>query len=290
MLVLLCLLPLVQGVIVSLSLKNYLFEPPFQIDFVDPLTGKSTKIANLSTDARPLCAALRNDNTIVYGAVFSTKESCLINVDLSTGKIQEGQRYPSYFFTNLAFDTVTNQTFVTSSGTSNSLFELLRNQTLRKIVDFPEFFYSDISTYSSSKHVFFLLAGSGTPSVSKLLAVGTVGAQEGKTLYNVPVALGVNSLAFDDTLGVLYAWGYDDTYRAILVSLDFTTGKILKTFFESSTLFASPAVCINKEGTTIYSSMYDKPHNASVFLTLELSESKATLVPAERYAMTMSLQ
>lgn len=262
----------------------------YQIGLADPLTGKFTKIANLSTDGHPADgSALRNDNTVVYGARYSDSQSSLNIVDLSTGKIQEGQRYPSYFFTNIAFDKVTKQTFVTSTVTPDSLlFEFLPDQTLRKMAQFKTPFYSS-SAYSSSKHLFFLLTGGS--GAEQLLAVSTVGPQEGTAIYDVQLgSLGLENLVFDDTLGVLYVWGYTNAFRTTLMSLDYTTGKPIQPFYSTTFLSSVFACTINKEGTVIYSSLNDPPNDGSVLLTVELGPNNSTRVQAERYAMTLSFQ
>lgn len=290
-LLLFLLLTLVQGKIVSIATKSVVREPPYELDSLDPLTGQFTKIVDLGAD-EPGDATLRNDNTIVYSTLLGT-ETGLTTVDLSTGKIQVGRHFDELLINGVAFDKVTNQTFVTAfnmTSARNQLMEvLLPNLTLRKMAEVTGIL--DRNAYSSSKHILFLIVESGTPFVSYLAAVGTVGAQEGKVLSNVSVALALSTLVYDDTFGVLYAWAYDGSAQnGIVVSLDYTTGKVLKTLFHATPLSTGPA-CINSAGSTLYSFLRDdRASNQSVIHSLDLSSGKATQVPATHHVMTLSCQ
>lgn len=117
--VLALLLPVVcQGTkLISLATKQS--PGPFEVDTVDPVTGQFTELVDLGADSIPLCGALRNDNTFVYGTLFTDFTNCLVTVDLSTGKVQRGPRYQLWFF-NVGFDSMTNQTFVLASSSSSS--------------------------------------------------------------------------------------------------------------------------------------------------------------------------
>lgn len=292
LLVLSLLIPLVQGTILSIATQNPNSEPPlFEIDTVDPLTGKFTKIVDLPPDGIPAnCVALRNDNTLVYCTEFNasskTGGSCLTTVDLSTKQIQQGQRYTNFWFVDLGFDKVTNQTFTLGfNGSTNDyhVYEVLPNQTLRDMVLVPRPQFVGAGTYSSSKHIFFL-------NMDLLVAVGTVGEQAGKILYAVDVSsVIVENLVYDDTFGMLYAWAYDYANRAtLLVSLDYTTGKLTNTFYTSITQHFGLPVCVDKTGYAIYTFLVDQPGNRSVIL--DLSGLKASKAPADRFALTMSCQ
>lgn len=286
-----CLFPLMEGAIVGISMTTH--SEPFEVDLVDPLTGEFKKIVDLGADLEPTCGVSRSDNTIVYGATFpntTNLQGCLNIVDLSTGKIQQGQRYTSLWFSNIAFDRVTNQTFVISAVdySTSALQELLPDQTLRTIVD-PLPFFLQASAYSSSKHMFFLVMKGQDPSVRQLLVLGTVGEQEGKTLFLVPVDLLIYALVYDDTHDVLYAWGLAGPGVVVLASVDYTTGTILKTFTKSSTLSFAKAACINKEGTAIYSSMYLRSED-TVIHSMDLSSGNSTEVPTSRAAIMMDFQ
>lgn len=160
----LLLLPLVQGTtIVGISTKDIKSQPPYEIDLVDPLTGNCVKVAD--GDALPPDdALLQQSQMLVYSTTTSSLDGSLTTVDLTTGKSQKGPVYPRLSFTNLAFDEVTNQTFVvvfnTTGVNTSQLCELLPDQSLRKMGDeLPGIIYA--GTYSSSKHVFFLVMGYG---------------------------------------------------------------------------------------------------------------------------------
>lgn len=285
------LLPLVQGTILSIATQNPNSEPPlFEIDTVDPLTGKFTKIVDLAPDGTPAnCVALRNDNTLVYCTEFNASKaggSCLTTVDLSTKQIQQGQRYTNFWFVDLGFDKVTNQTFTLGfNGSTNDyhVYEVLPNQTLRDLVLVPRPQFAGAGTYSSSKHIFFL-------NMDLLVAVGTVGEQAGKILYTVDVSsVIVENLVYDDTFGVLYAWAYDYAdHVTLLVSLDYTTGKLTNTFYTSTTQHFGLPACVDKTGYVIYTFLVDQPSNHSTILAL--SDDKPSEAPAGGFALTMSCQ
>lgn len=293
-LLLLLLLPLVEGAIVSITVStDFKPTPSYEIDYLDPLTGQFTKIADavFPQDGVPTCGVLRDDNTVVSGTQFPNLDACLTTVYLSTGVIETGRHYPASYFNNVAYDKVTKQTFVTvlSNNDIHGLYELLPGQALRKMNDFPVEELTDTSAYSSSKHFFFLVKPNGKLN-DTLFAVSTVGAQEGQTIYNVSV-LGISmfALVYDDAFGVLYLWGASPTNPATLMSVDFTTGVILKTFYRSSFVAAANA-CVNKEGTMIYSTVYT-PMSTAVIHSLELSSGNFTQVFMKgRTARTMDFQ
>lgn len=290
---LLCLLlSPVQGGIVSLSAENYLEQPPYQLDSVDPLTGKFTNITDLDDPSYPMptCSAVQNNNTIVYCNVFPGNfSSSLVTMDLSTGKIiQVSKPYRWLSFFSIAFDKVTHQTFAIGVNLTviSTLYEVLPDQTLREMAVIPG---ANFGTFSSSKHIFFLaMTPFIKPFTKHVVAMGTSGQQEGKILYNVSVDFWIHSMVFDDTFDVLYVWGSNATHHAILVSLDYTTGKFLKTFVESTTLFAGPICTINAEGSTLYSFLYDQNSNHSVIHSVDLASGKTSQAPAKRFAMTMN--
>lgn len=284
------LLPLAQGTILSLSASSYPMGAPFELDVVNPTTGQFTKIADLASDGSPTCSTLRNDNTLVYGKLFSPSiQSSLVTMDVATGKVI--QETPSALaYNTIEFDKVTSQTFVTAYDKTtdrNSLFELLPNQTLRKRMgDIPSVFFG-VSAYSSSEQLLFLATEGGKPNVNSVLVLGL---KQERIVYNVSVPFRITDLVYDDKFGVLYAWGFDSAQRAIFVSLDYTTGQILKTFIQSTSLFDGRA-CIDDAGATVYSSLLVRPSNTSVIHTLDLSSGKASQVATTgRFAVTMSFQ
>lgn len=81
------LLPLAQGQkIVGIASKRPNLGPPFELDFLDQLTGQYTKLADLGTDGAPVanCGVLRDSNTVVYCTVFSSPDpnyGCLTTAD-----------------------------------------------------------------------------------------------------------------------------------------------------------------------------------------------------------------
>lgn len=272
---LLCsLLPLVQGTIMALTTF-------FGIDTVNPRTGEFKQIVELDPDyLAPI--VFRSDNTAVLGAALAKMVGCLVTVDLSTGKIHEGQHYPDFNFDSLAFDKLTGQTFVivynkTNASGVSQLYELLPDQSLREICDIPTS-GTFARTYSSSKHVFFV-----APEVDRLLTI-----YQGTILYDVPLPFEVRSMVHDDTSGVLYVWGGNSTHRAIFVSLDYTTGAPIRTVYESA--LSAGAVCIDKAGTVAYSSMMDEESVQFMIQTLHLSSGKASEVTTDRYAFALSEQ
>lgn len=286
------LLPLVQAFssILSISADTGKYVPPYELDWVDPLTGEFTKIVDLAPDGNALnfSSALQHNKTFVYTKSFSSPISgCLTTVDLSTKQIQDGQRYPNIWFTNIAFDNVTNQTFVIGlnhTTNRNSLFEVLSSPSpaLREMIVIPGEVLVATSTYSSSKHLFFVATQTGKPNVRNLIGVDTRGG--GKVISNITIPLAFTALTYDDTFGVFYAWGYDSTGNVNLVSLDFASGNILKSFYNFTTPGASLS-CINKEGTVDFSSWATS--YTSIF-ALWLYHAEASSVPADRNVLTLN--
>lgn len=261
-----------------------------EIDTVDPRTGQFTQIVALDPNYLGPIVFRKNDNTAMLAPVLPSLESYLVTVNLLTGKTQEGPHRPDLFFICLAFDNSTSQTFALVVNTTGVLFsqlyEIFPNQTLRKMsLPIPGLSGQNSSTYSSSKHVFFFVPA----DANRLLSVLTVGDREGTILYNVSLAFQIQSMAFDDTFGVLYAWGANSTHRTIFMSVDYTTGNPIKTFFVSSTLSAGEA-CVDKSGTVAYSSLLDESTGVFVIHTLDLSSGKAAQVPTDRLVMALTCQ
>lgn len=283
----------------TISTETTIPEPPYEIAIMDPLTGRSKMIVDLG-DTSPTCG-LQNDNTFVYGTLDSLEAFFfLTTVDLSTGETQEGKHYPDVWFTNIGFFDQNNKaskTFVIGASLIitadrfKTLYELLPDQTLREIAMIPSEL-NGIGTYSPSKQMFFLvsLEKGEEPFVSSVLAVSTAKDSEGKVLFNVSAPLYISTLVHDDTLGVLYAWGFDFSRNALLVSLDFTSGKILRTFFQSTALFAGPACAVNKEGSSLYASLKDLRSSRAVIVTVDLNGGNATQVFSDRFVRMMSFE
>lgn len=281
MVALLCflLLPLVQGTMLAFSATSLSNAPPYELNSLDPLTGKFEHIAELGND-EPACGVLLYGDTVVYSLDRTGPEDHLNTVSLPSGQVVVGKSYPGFNFFNLGFDVATNRSFVYAYNSTQSqsyLFELLPNQTLRAMVPLMGT-NSFEGTYSSSMHLFFAVT-------DRLQVVSTV---HEKLLYSVPIALSEPcTLVYDDTAGVLYAWSYDNTRSAFLVSLDYTTGNIIGIVFESSTLSTGPAervpTCINKGA--IYTILLGP--TSPVIHVLDLSTGNATQTPIDRYTMTL---
>lgn len=193
------------------------------------------------------------------------------------------------YFTNLAFDNVTNKTFVTAFNTTANysyIFELLPDQSLRKLVDLPWEFSN--GAYSSSRHIFFLVL-SIKPAMNHLLSVSTEEAREGKVLYNVAVAFEILSFAFHDPTGVVYAWGTDpSTNEAGLFGVDFTSGSFVKALSQVFPLDVGLNSCLNKQENLLYTFMYDIPTNQSVIVTADLGSGTSAEVSVDRRFLTMN--
>lgn len=290
------LLPLVQAFsnILSISAERGKLAPPYELDWLDPFAGEFTKIVDLAPegDASKFSSVWRNDNTFMYTKSFSSPISgCLTTVDLSTTQIQDGQRYPNIWFTNIAFDNVTNQTFVIGlnhTTNRNSLFEVLSSPSpaLREMIVIPGEVLVATSTYSSSKHLFFVATQTGKPNVRNLIGVDTSGG--GKVISNITIPLAFTALMYDDTFGVFYAWGYDSAGAVNLMSLDFASGNILKSFYNASTPGNNVALsCVNKEGVTAYSS-WEAADNYTSIYCIWLNRLASSQEPADRKALTLS--
>jgi len=168
------------------------------------------------------------------------------------------------------------------------MFEL-KNETLRQVLQLPGIVQVAINAYSSSKHIFFLTVQVEEPDFgNNVLAVSTVG--QGKVLSNVWVDQGLEAMAYDDVKGILYAWGADENFAGILMSLDYMTGKPIRKIYQSVTLSANGGTAtINPTGTMMYSSLLKyQEQNKPVFHILNLSSGNASTIGTNLYLLSMS--
>lgn len=291
------LLPLLaNGVIIGVASQTQI---DFEIDSMD-VNGNHTKILDLEHVST--AATLRNDNTLVYctevlsssgGGDATTGYSFLSTVDLATKQTKKGPHFHHLYFGNLEFDKLTAQTFTIAFNASTnltSMFEVLSDGTLMEMLQISASGDLDPdvpSTYSSSKHIFFLAAANwsiGAPQ--NLLAMSTVG--QPKILYNVSIPVWISSMAFDDIAGVLYLLGTSST-ATILFSLDYTSGQPIRTFYQT-TAFDPDNVCINSAGTELYSTLYDLKKKHPVLHTLQVATGNFTIININRYFLTMNFQ
>lgn len=288
---LLCLLlsPLVQGMIVGLSTCDSA-NGPFSLDIVDPRKGNFKKIADVA-DGISGTSALRDESTVLFSTVLASPfRSYLTALDINTRDTQQVGPFPNLWFVSIGIDKVTEQTFVLALSMTEKtdflLYEFLADQTLREMIELPGNDYGFLNAYSSSKHIFFVFTTTTTrEESSNVLAVDT--AEQGKILYNVSVGFSIQSMVYDDTADVLYVWGADSTRTAMLVSVDYTTGETLETFFASDT-FTAGAACINEADKIIYSTLIDRPSNRPTILSLELSSGYTNHTTASREPITLS--
>jgi len=289
-----CLLTCVQSLIISTATRSLESTSTFELDSVD-LNGKHTKIVEMDTvgGLLPNCGILRNDNTVAFCSLCPAPffaDSCLTSVDATTGKIIFEQHYP-LVIDNIGFDSVTNQTFINAYNETlkkNFMFEL-KNETLRQVLQLPGIVQVAINAYSSSKHIFFLTVQVEEPDFgNNVLAVSTVG--QGKVLSNVWVDQGLEAMAYDDVKGILYAWGADENFAGILMSLDYMTGKPIRKIYQSVTLSANGGTAtINPTGTMMYSSLLKyQEQNKPVFHILNLSSGNASTIGTNLYLLSMS--
>lgn len=269
-----------------LSLATDLQQTLLEIDSVNPSTGEFKQIVALDPNMNVGPGIIRSDNTALLSNLYPHGVGCLVTVDLSTGKIQQGKNYSNFVFNSLGFDKNTSQTFVVVSKqmSSSQLYELLPDQSLRAMIEIPGSGQQLASAYSSSKHIFFMVNADD----NNLISVSTVGSQQGTILYNVPLPFQVRSMAFDDTFGVLYIWGFSGP--TTLMSMDYTTGKPIKNFYESYELLAA-AMCIDKSGTVAYSSVLSSERGQQLLvLTLNLSSGQLDQALTSRFATAMNCQ
>lgn len=291
----LLLLPLVQGLtMVSLTTEIVKPPPPYhytnEIDFVDPATGECTEFFDLDDDILVGEAVLLDSNTLLYDTTDNNANAYLNTIDLKTKKTKKSHAIPRFFFTGLAFDKVTNQTFVAGynySAKSSLMYERLPDQSLRQFADMPWEINAD--TYSSSKHVFFFGVDQKTKS-SRLVTVGTVGAQEGKVLHNVAVAFNIVSLAYSEAKGLLYAWGSTTTgLGCTLYTLDPTTGAFTPVLSNPFDFYAGP-MAVDAEGKFLYNFLYDPDRGKAVIVKVDLDKATASQpVSTDSFLSTMSL-
>lgn len=164
----------------------------------------------------------------------------------------------------------------------NQLFEVLADQTLEEISDLTVGLAMTVA-YSSSEQILFYVP---RDSRSNLLSMD----QQGNILFDVPLAFEMRSMVFDDTSGVLYAWGVDpaETSHLMFMSVDYTTGQSIKTFYETHSLTAGPSTCIDEFGAVVYTSMWDKQKQQDVFLSLNLNTGSFTQAYTDHYAIALN--
>jgi len=106
-----------------------------------------------------------------------------------------------------------------------------------------------------------------------------VDTQNKKVLSSVVVPDGIEILLWDDMEGVLYAWVADETYAGVLVILDITTGKRVKTIVQFLNYSANGGTSLLIESSRlVYASLIDIANGDQlpVWVTVELTTGQST--------------
>lgn len=282
--------------IISTATQDLSSSSKFELDSVDYVTGKHTKIVDLDTVGGLINngGVLRNDGSVVFVSLCPAPfyaDSCLTSVDVKNhGKILWEHHFP-LVIDNIGYDKQSDQTFVNGynqTSKTNFVFEL-KNESLYEFLPLPGLVQVAINAFSSSKHIFFLTLQVETPKFgNNLIAIST--ESRGKVLSNVWVEQGLEAMVYDDVKGVLYTWGADSQYAGILMSLDYTSGKPIRHIYQSLPLSANGGTAtLSPDGALMFSSLLKyQEDERPVFHILNLTSGNASVIDTNLYLLSMS--
>jgi len=243
--------------------------------------GTATKVTNLTTVGGILpdtAAAIPN-----YGLLFlsisngGNEFATIINME---GNVTFHESFRDAVLTNAAYDIQTKQYFINSynSTVSTNYLAELYPQTgqLVQLLKISGIVQVDISSYSSSQHIFYLTLQTPDGAGNALIQVDT---QAKKLLSTVVVEDAIEILLWDDTSQLLYAWVADETYAGVLVILDLQTGKRAKTIVQFDNFSANGGTAvIDESAKMIYASLVDISNGdlEPVWATVDLTTGKST--------------
>jgi hypothetical protein len=243
--------------------------------------GTATKITNLTTVGGILpdtAAAVPNSGLLFLSIGNEGNEfATIINMK---GNVTFHESYRDAVLTNAAYDTQTKQFFINSYNSTvstNYLAELYTNTgQLVQLLKISGIVQVDISSYSSSQHIFYLTLQTPDGAGNALIQVDT---QAKKLLSTVVVEDAIEILLWDDTSQLLYAWVADETYAGVLVILDLQTGKRAKTIVQFDNFSANGGTAvIDESAKMIYASLVDISNGdlEPVWATVDLTTGKST--------------
>jgi len=244
--------------------------------------GTATKVTNLTTVGGILAnaaAAVPNSGLLFLSLINGRNESFATIINME-GNVTFHEIYRDAILSKPAYDTQTKQFFIISynpSVNTNYLDELYPNTgQLVQLLKISGIVNVDISSYSSSQHIFYLVILIPDGDRNALIQVDT---QAKKLLSTVVVEDAIEILLWDDTSQLLYAWVADETYAGVLVILDLQTGKRAKTIVQFDNFSANGGTAvIDESAKMIYASLVDISNGGlePVWATVDITTGKYT--------------
>lgn len=229
----------------------------------------------------PDAIAVLPNNIAVITTVAA--ENCLVWFSLTTGKVLQQKCSNILVFDNLeSFNSTLYFNAYNETLSKNFIYSTLATPSAPYNVVLPVPGVVQVAISTASPSLFFLTVQTGGGIGNALV---TIDVATRRILYTVNVDPGIEILVWSAERQCLLAWVATETYAAQLVQLDYTTGRVVRSWVSSVTLSANGGSSV-VVGDVVYASLLQYQNgNAPWWTVTNLTSGTWTRYPTDPNAI-----